>query len=49
MKDGQLWDNEEEWMDGYCLEKTENNEDDTNAQTYRWALKHDLVKLALNG
>lgn len=54
IKDGQLWDNDEEWMnDGYCLEKDDNNNEDddanNNALTYRWTLKHDLLKLALNG
>ncbi|KAI8328108.1 hypothetical protein BC941DRAFT_445624 [Chlamydoabsidia padenii] len=38
MKDGQLWDDEDELDDDYCLD-----------DTYRWTLKHDLLKLALNG
>ncbi|ORZ26179.1 hypothetical protein BCR42DRAFT_401747 [Absidia repens] len=52
MKDGQLWDDDNDDMDDYCLENDIKNFHQPSSlpcHLHRWSLKHDLLKLALNG
>ncbi|CAO3599719.1 unnamed protein product [Absidia cylindrospora] len=52
MKDGQLWDDDNDDMDDYCLENDIKNlhlPSSSPCHLHRWSLKHDLLKLALNG
>ncbi|KAI8099762.1 uncharacterized protein BX664DRAFT_256156 [Halteromyces radiatus] len=52
MKDGQLWDDNNEDVDDYFLDNNNNNSQQYDllpTHLHRWTLKHDLLKLALNG